>query len=68
MSERCDDCGAEIVFGEPHRMWVSTGADDPGRMRVQCEECADMHAWACWNEEEWGPYPSRLNHHKAGTA
>jgi hypothetical protein len=65
MTVRCNNCGAEIIFGEPHKMWSSVNG--VAREVTQCEECADYYAWACWNEE-WGPYPSHLTHHKAGKA
>jgi hypothetical protein len=63
VTERCDDCGAEIVFGEPHKM--KDTRNGVTRMVTQCEECADAFAWAHW-PEDWGPYP--YPKHKAGNA
>jgi hypothetical protein len=66
MSTICDECGAEIVHGDVHRML--SAVNGVTRIVTQCLMCADYYAWACWNDEEWGPYPSRLTHNGAGKA
>jgi hypothetical protein len=63
---KCCHCGGEIVYGEPHVMWVK---DDHGeRDTYWCEDCIDEYAEACW-PEDWGPRQSKINRSaKAGRA
>jgi hypothetical protein len=58
---KCAQCGGEFLGGEPmHEVTVS----DNGVVTVQffCIECEDCISSACWNDEEWGPYQSRVPH------
>jgi hypothetical protein len=61
---KCCHCGGEIVYGEPHVMWVK---DDQGeRDTYWCAVCIDDYADACW-PEDWGPRQSKIST-KAGRA
>jgi RNase P subunit RPR2 len=63
VSPKCDDCGAEIVYGKPHKMRETVGSSTT--IVTQCQECAEYFAWACW-PEDYGPCPYQLR--RAGTA
>jgi hypothetical protein len=64
MNEQCDECGAEIVYGNAHRMteqfWL-----EPARIVIRCEECVRVYSEMLWSDD-WGPYPGAI-HHKPGT-
>jgi hypothetical protein len=61
---KCVQCGAEFLGGEaPHEMKVTENGKT--RIDLYCIECIDYVSWAMWNDEEWGPYPSRLQHRGA---
>ena len=60
---KCVDCGAEIVFGEPHEMRVTDS--DGERVEIRCQICITDYAWAIW-PEDWGPFPYQM--HRAGNA
>jgi hypothetical protein len=55
---RCVQCEAEIVFGEPHKMWVTEGGVT--REETYCQLCAEDYAWGFW-PEDWGPYPHKIS-------
>ncbi len=57
MMSKCARCCGEFMGGEPpHQMTVGK------RIELYCIDCIDLISWATWNEEEWGPYPSRMQH------
>ena len=60
---KCVDCGAEIVFGEPHEMRVTNS--DEEHVEIRCQLCIADYAWAIW-PEDWGPCP--YQRHQAGNA
>jgi hypothetical protein len=56
----CCQCGGEILFGEPH--WMKVTENGVMRREPWCAVCIDDFSWACWNDEEWGPYRGRHHH------
>jgi hypothetical protein len=60
---RCTQCDAEFLGGEPpHEM--TTHSNGQTVVYLYCIACIDHISWACWNDEEWGPYPSRMQHRR----
>jgi hypothetical protein len=46
-----------------HEMCCSYN-NEPFKTVLYCVECIDYITEASWNDEEWGPYPSRLQHRR----
>jgi hypothetical protein len=63
MAVKCVHCGAEIVYGKPHEMKVKMTAKGITRTLTEfwCEPCIEWYSEAIWPEEEYGPFPRRIN-------
>jgi hypothetical protein len=59
----CVYCKAEFLSGEPMHS-VTVHENGVTRIELYCIECIDLISEASWNDEEWGPYPSRLQHRR----
>lgn len=63
MNRWCAHCGGVFLYGEPpHEMTVGDGNGKTSHVELYCIDCIDYISWATWNDEEWGPYPSRMQH------
>jgi hypothetical protein len=60
---KCAHCGGEFLGGEPPHE-VTVHKDGRTEILLYCIDCIDYLSEACWNDEEWGPYPSRLQHRR----
>jgi hypothetical protein len=56
----CHQCGARIVFGEPHYIRVNNGTF------AECVLCTDFITMALWDEDECGPRTKMLQHRAGG--
>jgi hypothetical protein len=59
---RCTHCDAELLGGEPMHEMTTYHVNGEVEVRLFCVECIDFISEASWNDEAWGPYPSRLQH------
>jgi hypothetical protein len=60
---------SEFMGGEPPHEMFSSVNNRPVEVVLLCIECIDEISAASWNDEEWGPYPSRLqNRRETGRA
>jgi hypothetical protein len=65
----CTECGGNVISHEPpHEMTVYKESLLTGTncttVHLLCIECVDYIAEVSWNDEAWGPYPSRLQHRR----
>ena len=60
---QCVQCGSTFLGGEePYQLTV---ADELGtRVELRCGDCIEAYSQACWNNEEWGPYPAKIQHRR----
>jgi DNA-directed RNA polymerase subunit RPC12/RpoP len=59
---KCVRCGGEFLGGEPMCELNAKYDSGPWHIEYYCIPCMDEYSSALWNDEEWGPYPSRLQY------